>query len=107
MNRGELYRVRSPIGDSKRQRVYVVVSRQSFVEASFSTVLCAPVYSSRRGIRTEVHVGVDEGLKHESAVMCDLLDSVPRILLTDYVGTLSPAKLVELRQALRIALAVE
>ncbi|MGE5181936.1 MAG: type II toxin-antitoxin system PemK/MazF family toxin [Acidobacteriota bacterium] len=107
MKRGELYRVRGPTGDTKRQRVFVVVSRPAFVAAPFSTVICAPVYTVRRGIETEVHVGPDEGLKHASAIMCDGLHSLPRTALTDYIGTLSPAKLVELRAAIRIALAVE
>ncbi len=107
MNRGELYRVREPSGDAKRQRVYVIVSRNGFVTAPATSVICAPVYTTRRGIETEVHIGVDEGLKHASAIACDLLDSVPRSQLTDYVGTLSREKLAELYVALRIALGVD
>lgn len=107
VKRGELYRLRHPAGDSKRARVFVVVSRPGFITAPMSSVICAPIYSQPRGVATEVPVGLAEGLKHESVVLCDLLDSVPRSLLTDYVGMLSAAKLVELRSALRIALAVE
>lgn len=104
MTRGELYRIRSPRGDPKRSRVYVVVSRQVLLDSMFSTVICAPVYTSRHGIATQVPVGPDEGLKHESAVHCDQLVSLPKSALTDYVGMLSESRSRELNQALAVAL---
>ena len=107
VKRGELYRLRPPPGDAKTSRVFVIVSRSGFIDAPMYSVICAPVYTQARGVATEVPVGVTEGLKHDSVILCDLLDSVPRSHLTDYVGALSPAKLVELRSALRIALGVE
>jgi mRNA interferase MazF len=87
--------------------VFVVASRDTLVNSRFATVVCAPVYTERRGISTEVTVGPDEGLKHESTILCDALVSVEKARLTDYVGTLSPTKLSRLRDALRIALDVE
>jgi mRNA interferase MazF len=48
---------------------------------------------------------VDEGMKHDSAVYCDALISIPKTMLTDYVGTLSEHKMKEVNIALRIALA--
>ena len=104
MKRGELYRVRHPKGDPKRSRVFCVVSRSSLVDSSFSTVTCAPVYSARHGLSTQVPVGVEEGLKHESAIHCDELVSLPKSGLTDYVGRLSPARMRQLNVALAIAL---
>ncbi len=70
-------------------------------------MICAPVNSNADGRSTEVAVGVDEGLKHDSFVNCDQLILVPKRVLTNYVGALSRRKLVELRVALRIALGVE
>jgi len=87
--------------------VFVVASRDTLVNSRFATVVCAPIYTERRGISTEVTVGPDEGLKHESTILCDALVSVEKARLTDYVGTLSPTKLSRLRDALRIALDVE
>lgn len=107
LRRGELYRVRHPSGDTKRSRVVVVVSRPMHLASRFSTAICAPVYSQRGGLSTEVEVGPAEGLKHPSAILCDVLTSFPRGQLTEYVGTLGPAKLVALRAALRIAVDVE
>lgn len=98
--------MRKPGGDPKRSRVFVVVSRQVLLDSSFSTVVCAPVYSAAQGLTTQVSVGMAEGLKHESAVFCDNLVSVPRSELTDYVGSLSPQHMALLDQALRIALEV-
>lgn len=107
IRRGDLFRVKDPTGDPKRWRVLVVVNRADFLATRSSSAVCAPVYSQRRGIATEVEVGPDEGLKHASAICCDLLTSLPRAKLTDYVGTLGPAKLAALGSALRIALDVE
>ena len=60
MTRGELYRLRHPSGDTRRTRCFVVVSRPALIASRFSTVICAPVYSQRRGLSTELPVGADE-----------------------------------------------
>lgn len=104
MRRGELYRVRKPRGDAKESRVFVVVSREALLRTAFSTVICAPVYTHGEGLTTQVAVGSAEGLKHQSWIMCDNLTSLRRADLTDYVGSLSAAKLSELNRALRSAL---
>ena len=105
MKRGELYRVTNPSPrDPKKSRVFVVVSRQVLLGSRFSTVICAPVYSVHHGLSTQVCVGVDEGLKHECGVHCDELVSLPKAVLTNYVGTLSPKKIQEINDALCAAL---
>jgi mRNA interferase MazF len=104
VTRGELYRVRHPRGDPKRSRVFCVVSRSALIDSSFSTVTCAPIYSARHGLSTQVPVGPEEGLKHESAIHCDELVSLPKSALTDYVGMLSETRLQELNRALAVAL---
>ena len=50
-------------------------------------------------------VGVNEGLKHDSAVYCDELASLPKPALTDFISTLSDTKMREVNFALRITLA--
>ena len=105
MRRGELYRVAKPSAlDPKIFRVFVVVSRQILIASRFSTVICAPVYSVYDGLFTQVPVGIEEGLKHDSSIHCDELVSLPKSALTHYVGTLSPQKIGELNKALLIAL---
>ena len=107
MKRGDLFRVRRPgRGDPKRSRVFVVVSRQALVDSLFSTVVCAPVYTRRDGLATQVEVGIEDGFKHESSIHCDALVSLPKAMLTDYVSSLKPARARALDQALRVALAL-
>ena len=105
MKRGELYRVAKPSSrDPKKYRVFVIVSRQILIESNFSTVICAPIYSRHDGLSTQVPVGIEEGLKHDSSIHCDELVSLPKSYLTSYVGVLSVNKIRQLNQSLRIAL---
>lgn len=107
MRRGDLYLVeRATKNDTKKQRVYVVVSRQPLIDSMYSTVICAPVYTTSEGIATQVSVGEECGLKHSSCIRCDELVSVRKSELTNYIGCLSSVKLNELNQALRVALSL-
>ena len=107
MKRGDLYLIyKGAKNDPKSQRVFLIVSRQECIDMSFSSVICAPIYSNYRGFSTQVEVGVEEGLKHDSAVFCDDLISFPKRILTNYIGHLSDTKMEEVNTALRIALAV-
>ncbi len=108
MRPGDLFRVRRPGGgDPRSSRVFVVVSRQALLESRFSTAVCAPIYTRRDGLATQVDVGLAEGLKHESSIHCDALISVPKVLLTDFVGSLSQDRREDLKQAVRVALALD
>ena len=105
MKRGNLYRVANPSAKgSKKSRVFVIVSRRVLINSRFSTAICAPIYSTHDGLSTQVLVGVDEGLKHDSSIHCDELISLPKSLLTHFVGSLSLKKIEELNRALSIAL---
>jgi mRNA interferase MazF len=105
MKPGELYRVARPSAQLPNKfRVFVVVSRQVLIESRFSTVVCAPVYSAYDGLATQVPIGPDEGLKHDSSIHCDELVSLPKSVLTHFVGALRAPGLRALDQALRVAL---
>ena len=105
MRRGDLYRVRRPSSrDPKKFRVFAVVSRQVLIESRFSTVICAPVYTTYDGITTQVPIGVDEGMKHDCSIHCDELVSIPKAMLTDFVSMLSREKTLMLDAALKAAL---
>lgn len=108
MKRGDLYRVhKGSKTDPKFFRVFVVISRQSLIDSKFSTVICAPIYTNFHGLSTQVSIGINDGLKHDSSIYCDEIISIPKSMLTDYIGTLSINKIIELNQALRIALDIE
>jgi len=64
--------------DPKKFRVFVVARRQVLIDSRFSTVICAPVYSAYDGLATQVLVGIEEGLKHDSSTHCDELVSQNR-----------------------------
>jgi mRNA interferase MazF len=105
VRRGDFYRVSKPSPqDPKRSRVFVVVSRQVTIDPRFSAVVCAPVYSVHDGLASQVPIGTDEGLLHDSSIHCDELISLPKSALTDFVGMLPPAKLQALNKALKVAL---
>jgi len=104
VKRGDLYRVHKPHGDPKSHRVFVVVSRPVLVESRFSTVICAPVFTTGEGLSTQVAIGTAEGLKHPSWIMCDNLVSLKKTDLSHYVGCLPKTKIAELNVALKMAL---
>ena len=105
MKRGEIYRVTKPPGNDPRQyRFFVVVSRSALIESRFSTVICAPIYTTHDGLSTQVAIGVDEGLSHDSSIHCDALMSLPKLILTNYVSSLPTTKLQALNRALLVAL---
>lgn len=106
MNRGEIYRTQEKIPErGYKPGFYVVVSR-NFVagNADISTIICAPVYSEILGLKSEVELGSEDGLPHDSAIRCDFLALLFKQKLTHFVGTLSTAKIKELNRALRYAL---
>ncbi|MGD0013691.1 MAG: type II toxin-antitoxin system PemK/MazF family toxin [Bryobacteraceae bacterium] len=108
MKRGELYLVRKPGSqDPRRQRVFVIVSRQALIDSRFSSLICAPVYSRHDGLSTQVRAGPDEGLKRESSIHCDELVSLPKSALAHYVGSLSAATLRELDRALAVSVGLD
>jgi mRNA interferase MazF len=106
MMRGEIYRTQEKTPErGYKPGFYVVVSR-NFVAGNddVSTVVCAPVYSEILGLRSEVVLGVEDGLPHESSIRCDFLTLMFKRKLTHSIGTLSTNKVKELNRALRYAL---
>ncbi|CAN5180143.1 hypothetical protein BH20ACI2_BH20ACI2_03430 [soil metagenome] len=108
MKRGEIYRLAKPSKrDPKKFRVYIIVSRVDLISTVFPTVVCGPIYSNYIGLQTEVEVGVNEGLKHDSCIRYDELVSVAKSSLTNFIGSLSSQKIQELNQALKVALEID
>lgn len=100
MSRGEIWSCRFKRPNKRRP---VLVLTRSEVIPLLHTVMVAPVTSTRRGAPSEVHVGVAEGLKHESAVNLDHVQTVEQARLVGFVGTLSPARMQQVCRALAIA----
>jgi mRNA interferase MazF len=85
-----------------KRRPVLVLSRQDVI-GLLHTVMVAPITSTIYGAPSEVRVGLDEGLKHESAVNLDHVQTVEQSRLTGRLGHLGPAKLREVCRALAVA----
>ena len=98
--RGEIwhYRFKSP----DKRRPVLVLTRQEVIPL-LHTVMVAPITSIRRGLPSEVAVGPGEGLKHESAVNLDHVQTVERARLVSFVGSLTAAQMREVCRALAVA----
>lgn len=106
MRWGEIYRTKEKISErGHKPGFYVVVSRDFIAgHDDIATVICAPIYHEALGLRSEVVVGVADGVPRESAIRCDFLALMFKAKLTGFVATLSPVRQDELRQALAYAL---
>ena len=100
VNRGEiwLYEFKPP----DKRRPVLVLSRPDALRV-LRTILVAPITSQRRGSPAEVLLGIEEGLKVESAANLDHVQSVQKNRLRHFVGTVSFQKMSEVCQALSIA----
>lgn len=85
-----------------KRRPVLVLSRPEVIDV-LHTVIVAPVTSTIRGIPSEVVVGVAEGLKRDSAVNLDHVQTVEQARLSRYVGRLAPDKMRAVCRALAIA----
>jgi mRNA interferase MazF len=74
------------------------------IDSKFATAICAPVFTFGEALSSQVQVGIEEGLKHPSWIMCDNLMSLRKSELTHFIGSLTKAKLSELNKALAVAL---
>jgi mRNA interferase MazF len=100
VNRGEIWLY--TFGSPDKRRPVVVLSRQKAISL-LRTVLVAPITSTAHGAPSEVQVGPAEGLKHESVVNLDQVQTVDQQRLHHFVGTVGPEKMSAICQALVIA----
>ncbi len=98
--RGEiwLYTFKPP----DKRRPVLILTRQSALPHLHSAIV-APVTSKIRGLPSEVPVGLDEGLKQDSVVNLDWVQTVEQRLLRHYVGSLGDVRMAEVCRALAIA----
>ncbi|MBQ7804432.1 type II toxin-antitoxin system PemK/MazF family toxin [Rhodococcus sp. (in: high G+C Gram-positive bacteria)] len=85
----------------------VVILTRELVRPHMDRVTIAPVVSVRRGLSTEVPVGVDNGVDAGSAVDCDAVTTIPVTALGVNRGFLLPAQELSLSLALRCAFDLE
>ena len=93
-----LYRFKPP----NKRRPVVVLTRSEVIDF-LHTVMVAPITSTIRGAPSEVAVGIDEGLKRDSAVNLDHVQTVDKNRLQRFVGSLDASKMRQVCRALAIA----
>ena len=94
-----MYRFAAP----DKRRPVLVLSRQAALR-NLRTVIVAPITSVRRGLPSEVLLGVEHGLKAESAVNLDHIYTVPQDELRQWVGQLDDRRMHEVCAAAAIAI---
>ncbi len=104
VRRGDLWL--HEFGPPNRRRPVVVLTRDA-VANRLHTVTVAPVTSTIRGIPSEVPVGEVEGLKHESVMNLDHVQTVPRASLGRWIGRLRPDRMFEVCVAMQAAFGCE
>ena len=100
VNRGEIWL--HTFAPPDKRRPVVVLSRQGAIPL-LSSAIVAPITSAIRGLPSEVPVGIDEGLKHDSAVNLDHVQTVEQKHLRTFVGSLSAEKMDQVCRALAVA----
>ena len=98
--RGEIWSYAFSRPDKRRP---VLVLTRAEVIGLLHTVMVAPVTSTIRGAPSEVVVGIAEGLKHDSAVNLDHVQTVEQARLTRRLGHLGSAKMRDVCHALAVA----
>ncbi len=98
--RGEvwLYTFKPP----DKRRPVVVLTRQSVLPL-LRTAMVAPVTSKVRGLPSEVPVGIAEGLKRDSVVNLDWVQTVEQRRLRHYLGSLDEDTMAQVCRALAVA----
>lgn len=95
------------LGPPAGRRPLCVLTRDAALEV-LTSVTCAPITRTVRGIRSEVPVGRREGLPARSVINCDNVLTVPLARLDpEPVGRLRPATRAALDRALRYALDIQ
>ena len=104
MNRGEIWGLDFKKPD--KIRPVLILTRQEMIP-HLHTATVAPITRTIRGVSSEVLVGPEEGLKETSAINLYHLITVPKSELRRFIGTLTGAKMNEVKEAMLFALGFE
>ena len=100
VERGQIwmYEFRPP----DKRRPVLVITRPALLRV-LRQVIVVPITSTIRDTDTEVRLGIEEGLKHESAANLTIIETVDRTMLRQFVGTVGEDKMREICRALNRA----
>jgi mRNA interferase MazF len=101
MRRGEVrwYRFAKP----DKRRPVLILTRESVLDY-LGEVTIAPITTTIRDIPSEVPLGSSDGMARDCAVNLDHVQTVPKARIGPLIGTLSVARMAQVRSALLFAL---
>lgn len=85
-----------------KTRPVVVLTRESALSA-MTKVTVAPITTTVKGLSSEVPLGLENGLDHDSAVAVDNIVTIPRAALGRHVGFLNRDQEYALSRAIVVA----
>ena len=100
LNRGDIWMY--DFAKPDKRRPVLVLSRQNVIPL-LRTVMVAPITSAIHGVPSEVPIGVEHGLKHDSAVNLDHVQTVNQSRLKTFVSRLDSDVMKEVCLALAAA----
>lgn len=103
MERGEVWwaDMPKPVGP----RPVVILSRNCAIQVR-DYVTIAEITSTIRDIPVEVSLGREDGLPRACVVNLDVINTIPKKLLSQRIAALTPAKIRSVESALKFALAL-
>ncbi len=101
MRRGEVWWYEHPRAG---RRPILILTRDEAIPL-LSQIIGVPATTTIRGIPTEVELGPDDGMPTPCALTLDNIQPIRPDLCTDRITTLHPARLVEVCEAVRVAVA--
>ena len=104
LERGQIWQYRFSRPDKRRP--VLVLTRPEVIDL-LHTVMVAPITSTIHGVPSEVVVGVEEGLKADSAINLDHVQTVEKARLSRFIGTVSRQKMRAVCRALAIAVSCD
>ncbi len=99
MRRGEIWWHEPP--EAKRRPVLILTRDEAI--GQLNKLVTAPATGTIRSIASEVQVGPEDGMPHESAISLDNTTLVRKALLTERITTLGPDKMTKVCRALDYA----
>ena len=104
MKRGEIWWAELP-HPAGRRPVLLLSRNEAYTVRDF--VIMSPLTTRRRGLRTEVELGPQDGLSRASVVNLDVIITAPKRRLQERITSLKPEKLQAVEGAVRFALSLE
>jgi len=86
-----------------KKRPVLIITRDSVLEY-LGEVTIAPITTAVRNIPSEVFLSKADGMLQDCAINCDHLQTVSKGKIGSLITSLSPAKMVEVKRAIRFAL---